>query len=163
MNRIIVFRIYVVLLSLVKISLCLSLHVGNSSRVKVKGISTCKLDLSTGRTLFLHDVLHASEIRQNLVSIIVLLSLGFKLYFHDSVLELYLGTTFIGSDFLLDGFMILDVKNDVLKGTDKSYYSLMTSSRNIYDETITWHARLGHIGQDRMNRLAKENLLGQLS
>ena len=77
----------------------------------MKGIGTCKLDLSTGRTLFLHDVLHALEIRRNLVSVIVLLSLGFKIHFHDSVLELYLGTTFIGSGFLLDGFMILDVKN----------------------------------------------------
>ena len=139
------------------------IYVGNNSRMEVKGIGTCKLDLSTGRTLFLHDVLHAPEIRRNLVFVIVLLSLGFKLHFHDSVLELYLGTTFIGSGFLLDGFMILDVKNDVLKGTDKSYCSLMTSSRNIYDETITWHARLGHIGQERMNILAKENLLGQLS
>ena len=107
--------------------------------------------------------MHALEIRRNLVFVIVLFSLGFKLHFHDSVLELYLGTTFIGSGFLLDGFIILDVKNDALKGTNKSYYSLITSSRNIYDETITWHARLGHIGQERMNRLAKENLLGQLS
>ena len=75
------------------------IYVGNNSRVEVKGIGTCKLDLSTGRTLFLHDVLHAPEIRQNLVSVIVLLSLGFKLHFHDSVLELYLGTTFIGFGF----------------------------------------------------------------
>ena len=68
----------------------------------MKGIDTCKLDLSTGCTLFLHDVLHAPEIWRNLVSVIVLLSLGFKLHFHDSILELYLGITFIGYGFLLD-------------------------------------------------------------
>ena len=39
------------------------IYVGNNSRVEVKGIGTCKLDLSTSRTLFLHDVLHAPKIR----------------------------------------------------------------------------------------------------
>ena len=26
-------------------------------------------------------------------------------------------------------------------------------------ESVKWHARLGHVGQDRINRLAKEGLL----
>jgi hypothetical protein len=33
------------------------LYVGNNSRVSVKGIGTCKLDMRDGRTLLLHDVL----------------------------------------------------------------------------------------------------------
>ena len=31
------------------------------------------------------------------------------------------------------------------------------------DNSTIWHARLGHIGQDRMNGLAREGLLGQLA
>ena len=31
------------------------------------------------------------------------------------------------------------------------------------DNYVTWHARLGHIGQERMNELAREGLLGQLA
>ena len=37
----------------------------------------------------------------------------------------------------------------------------MNASSNSIDlEVYVWHARLAHIGQDRMSRLAKENLLG---
>ena len=39
----------------------------------------------------------------------------------------------------------------------------MTTSRNTCDNVIIWHARLGHIGQERMNRLARENILGQFT
>jgi hypothetical protein len=38
-----------------------------------------------------------------------------------------------------------------------SSFALLT--QNDYDE-MNWHARLGHIGQDRMTRLAREGLLG---
>ena len=33
----------------------------------------------------------------------------------------------------------------------------------IFFRFCKWHARLGHIGQDRMNRLAKEGLLDRLT
>jgi hypothetical protein len=35
-------------------------------------------------------------------------------------------------------------------------------TQNDYNE-MNWHARLGHIGQDRMTRLAREGLLGPLA
>ena len=49
-------------------------------------------------TLVLHDVLYASDIRWNLVSMLVL-GLGCYLNFHDSVMELYLGTTYFSYGF----------------------------------------------------------------
>ena len=104
------------------------------------------MELRRGGTLFLHDVLYASDIRRNLVSMLVLLSLGFNLNFHDSVMELYLGTTYYGFGFILNGFMVLDIDNCVSSNTNDSYYSLMTTSRNTCDNVIIWHARLGHIG-----------------
>ena len=51
----------------------------------------------------------------------------------------------------------------VLSNTINNYYSLMTTSINIYDNVVIWHARVGHIGQEKMNRLARENLLGQFT
>ena len=36
----------------------------------------------------------------------------------------------------------------------------MATSRNTCDNVIIWNAKLGHIGQEIMNRLARENLLG---
>ena len=112
------------------------IYVGNNSKVEVKGIGTCKLKLSKGRTLFLHDVLYALDIRRNLVSMLVLLSLGFNLIFHDSIMELYLGTTYYGYGFILNGFMVLDIDNCVLSNTNDNYYSLMTTSRNTCDNVI---------------------------
>ena len=49
----------------------------------------------------------------------------------------------------------------MLSNTNDSYYSLMTTSRNACDNVIIWHARLWHTEQGRMNRLTRENLLGQ--
>ena len=34
------------------------IYLGNNSKVEVKGIGMCKLELHKGRTLFLHDVLY---------------------------------------------------------------------------------------------------------
>ena len=69
------------------------IYVGKSSEVEVKGIRMCKLELRRERTPLPHDVLYAPNIRRNLVFVLVLLGLGFNLNFHDSVMELYLGTT----------------------------------------------------------------------
>ena len=75
-------------------------------------------------------------------------------------MELDLGTTYYGSGFVLNGFMVLNIDNCVLFNTNDSYYSLMTTSKNTCDNVIIWKARLGHIGQEIMNRLVRENLLG---
>ncbi|XP_059309943.1 uncharacterized protein LOC132061088 [Lycium ferocissimum] len=57
------------------------IYVGNNAKLEVKGIGTCKMDLRGGRSLMLHDVLYAPEIRRNLVSVSVLPDLGFDLKF----------------------------------------------------------------------------------
>lgn len=51
---------------------------GYNSKVDVKGVGACKLTLHSGQILFLYDVLHAPEFRLNLVSIIILLNLGYS-------------------------------------------------------------------------------------
>ena len=63
----------------------------------------------------------------------------------------------------MNGFIVLNIDNCVLSNTNDSYYSLMTTFRNTCDNVIIWHARLGYIGQERMNRLVRENLLGQFT
>jgi hypothetical protein len=58
-----------------------NITVRNEASVEVLGIGTYKLDLRGGRTLLLHDVLYAPEIRRNLLSLLVLLRLGFRFVF----------------------------------------------------------------------------------
>ena len=55
-------------------------------------------------------------------------------------------------------FLILDIE---YYNNDSSVF--LTSSDNASDNSIIWHAKLGHIGQEKMTRLAREGLIGNLS
>ena len=57
---------------------------------------------------------------------------------------------------------MLDTTNVVLNDSS-SIYVVGNSSSASNIESILWHARLGHIGQDRLNRLARAGLLGSLA
>ena len=69
--------------------------VGNNTREEVKGVGTCKLVLDNDRTLFLHDVLFAPDIRRNIISVVVLMGLGYLWRFYDSVVDLYFNDSVI--------------------------------------------------------------------
>ena len=58
--------------------------------------------------------------------------------------------------------MVLDTTNIVLNDSS-SIYVVGNSSSDSNIESILWHARLGHIGQDRLNRLARASLLESLA
>ncbi|GAB2287461.1 hypothetical protein Dimus_039826 [Dionaea muscipula] len=66
------------------------IFMGNNTSLDALGIGTCKLDLRGGLTLYLYDVLYAPGIRRILVSVVSLLSLGFKLLFENNGLVLSL-------------------------------------------------------------------------
>jgi len=90
---------------------------------------------------FPHDMLYASKIHCNLVSILVLVKLGFSLNFYNASVDLYLGTSYYGFGFFLDIFIVLDVDC----GNINIYYSLF-KSLNSYDNDVNiCHARLDHI------------------
>ena len=59
------------------------------------------------------------------------------------------------------------LKNDFLVfNLDSCYNNSPSASASSFDsdsESIKWHARLGHIGQNRMSRPAKEGLLDPLT
>ena len=76
---------------------------GNNAFAAVLGISTCKLELRGGRTLYLHDVLYAPEVQRNLVSVLVLLKLGFSIMFENGCVKILLDNVYYGSGYLLNG------------------------------------------------------------
>ena len=115
--------------------------------------------MQSGQTLFLHDVLFGLDIRRNLVSVLVLIKLDFELRFHGQGVDLFLGKQFYGSGYFYDGFIVLDVKHS----ESNECFSYITSIVDYENNVEVWHARLGHIGQSQMNRLAKEGLLGILN
>ena len=54
------------------------------------GIGTCKLIMRKGCTLYLHDVLYAPKVHRNLVSVVVLVKLGFKIVFEQDCVNVLL-------------------------------------------------------------------------
>ena len=81
----------------------------------------------------------------------------YVLKFYGTCLNIFLGKTFYGSGYLLYGFIVMDVDNIFYYNSNS--FSLFTSSNISNNDVNIWHARLGHIGQQRMDRLAKEGLL----
>jgi len=71
---------------------------------------------------------------------------------------MYGGNVF-GHATLKNDFLVLDL--------DDCYNSKISSAFVSYNDSffdsVKWRARLGYIGQDRMNRLAKEGLLDRLT
>ena len=66
------------------------IYIKNNASAAVLGIDTCKLELRGGCTLYLHDVLCAPKVRRNLVSMLVLLELGFSIMFENGCVKILL-------------------------------------------------------------------------
>ena len=73
---------------------------GSNILENVLGIGTCKLIMRKGRTLYLHDVLYVPEVRQNLISVVVLAKLGFKIVFEQDCVKVLLDNVVYGYGFL---------------------------------------------------------------
>ena len=58
--------------------------------------------------------------------------------------------------------MVLDIVN-VFINDDTSIYVVGNSSVNNDNKSVIWHARLRHIGQDRLKRLAQIGFLRSLA
>ena len=58
-----------------------SIYMGNNTSADMLGIGNWKLIMRKGHTLYLHDVFYALEVRRNLVFVVVLVKLGFKIVF----------------------------------------------------------------------------------
>ncbi|KAG5548641.1 hypothetical protein RHGRI_014104 [Rhododendron griersonianum] len=127
---------------------------GNSSAKNVLGVGTYQLKLQSGHTFILYDVLYAPGVRRNLKSVIALVELGFSFNFSRDGFSVYLGNKPFGHGSISDGFYVLN-----LDGLNNNAF-MAFHDNDVVSSSVKWHARLGHIGQDRMTRLARESLLG---
>ena len=67
-----------------------SIYMGNNTSMGVLGIGTYKLLMRKGHALYLHDALYALEVRRNLISVVVLVKLGFKIVFEQDCVKVLL-------------------------------------------------------------------------
>jgi len=116
-----------------------------------------RLELRGGNSLLLHDTLYAPGVRCSLVSYVSLMKLGFHFVSRIDGLDVLYGDNLFGHTSLLDNFLVLDLDEDYYSNNTSSVF---VSSADSNSDSVVWYARLGHIGQDRMARLAKEGLLG---
>jgi hypothetical protein len=67
----------------------------NNDFAVVLGIGTYKLDLRSGRTLYLHNVLYALKVQRNLMYVLALLQLGFYITFIGCYVKIYMDNIFM--------------------------------------------------------------------
>ncbi|KAK2977798.1 hypothetical protein RJ640_029843 [Escallonia rubra] len=132
------------------------IFMGNNSSEEVLGVGSYHPKLRIGRTLILEDVRYAPTIRLNLLSVTALLDSGFSFIFRGNKLDIFLDDILFGHGFRMDSLFQLDL-------IDSQSSCSYVVNDNIMNDSTTWHARLGHIGQDRMTRLARESFLGPLA
>ena len=77
-----------------------SIYMRNNTSVDVLGIGTCKLLMRKGCTFYLHEVLFVSEVHRDLVSVVVLVKLGFKIVFEQDYVKILLDNIGYGYGFL---------------------------------------------------------------
>ena len=73
--------------------------------------------------------------------------------FENGCVKVFLNKIYYDFRYLLNGFMVLDTVY-VFVNDDTSIYVVGNSSTSNDNESVIWHAKLGHIGQDRLKRLA---------
>ena len=87
------------------------INVENNASVAVLGICTYKLKLQKVAHFYLHDVLYALKVQRNLISMLVLLEIGFSIIFENGCVKILLDNIYYGSGYLLNDFMVLDTIN----------------------------------------------------
>ena len=108
--------------------------------------------------MLLFYALYTPGMRVCLLSLVSLMKSDFGFSPWLDGLNIMHGGNVFGHVTLKNDFLALDLDNCY----DNSP-SVFVSHFDSNLESIKWHARLGHIGQDRMSRLANEGLLDQFT
>ena len=80
----------------------------------------------------------------------------FKIVFEQDCVKVLLDNIVYKYGFLSNGFIVLDT---IPINKITYVFVIGNSSGNYVVNDIKWHARLGHIGHDRLKRLAKASIL----
>ncbi|GJU44242.1 zinc finger, CCHC-type containing protein [Tanacetum coccineum] len=127
------------------------LHMGNESTALVHGHGSVDLKFSSRKIVLLFNILHVPNIRKNLVSSSVLNNCGYKQVIESNKFVLSKHGVFIGFGYLSNQMFRLIIVNDNIVS-----FFLSTSKLN---DSILWHARLGHVHFKRMQDMSKDGLI----
>ena len=138
------------------------IYVGNGNKATVKAIGLFRLQLDYGCTLDLEETFVVPLFRQNLISISCLDKYGYFCSFENGMVSLYLNSSVIGTGSLKDKLYKLNIKvsngNETLHSSNYSIKRKLTNKNS----SMLWHKRLGHISNQRIQRLVSEGILDPL-
>ncbi|GJS43605.1 zinc finger, CCHC-type containing protein [Tanacetum coccineum] len=127
------------------------LYMGNELTALVHRRSCVDLRFSSGKIVLLFHVLHVPNIRKNLVSTRVLNNYGYKQVIKSNKFVLSKHGVFIGFGYLSNHMFKLNNINDNIGS------AFMSTSK--LNDSILWHARLGHVYFKRMQDMSKDGLI----
>ncbi|GJR39865.1 zinc finger, CCHC-type containing protein [Tanacetum coccineum] len=124
---------------------------GNESTALVHGRGCVDLKFSSGKIVLLFNVLQVPNIRKNLISSSVLNNYVYKQVIESNKFILSKHGVFIGFGYLSNQMFRLNIVNDNIASAFMSTYKL--------NDSILWHARLGHVHFKRMQGMSKDRLI----
>ena len=113
--------------------------------------------------LLLKDCYYIPGASRNLVSISVLTQDNYNFYFNKDFCAIYFENKIVAHAFLIDGLDYLH--EDANININEQIVNTVGSKRlrDRISQKYLWHLRLGHIREDRLNKLEKDGLLGSLT
>ena len=111
----------------------------------VQGKGKVLLELTSGKTLALNDVLHVPSIRVNLVFVALLGKLGVKISFESNKIVMTKNNVFVGKGYCDQALFVLNVSEVINENASSSAY--------LIDSYDIWHARLGHVNPTYVMKL----------
>ena len=141
----------------------ITLSVSNGARVVAVAVETYSLWLPLGFSLLLKDYYYVPVTSKKLISISILAQDNYNFYFNKNMCLIYFENKIITYTFLIDDLYHLYM--DASVNINKQIMNAIGSKRlkDRISQKYLWHLRLGHIGEDRLNKLEKDGLLGPLT
>nr|GEV36325.1 zinc finger, CCHC-type [Tanacetum cinerariifolium] len=127
------------------------LLIGNESTTLVHGCGCVDLRFSSRKVVSLLNVLHVPNVRKNLVSSSVLNNCGYKQVIESNKFIISKHGVFVGFGYLRNHMFRLNIVSDNI------CLAFMSTSK--LNDSILWHARLGHVHFKRMQDMSKDGLI----
>jgi len=119
-------------------------YLDDSRTTLVLGNGKVLLNITSGKTLALSDVLDVPSIRVNFISIALLGKVGVKVSFESYKIVMTKNNVFVENRYCDQGLFVLSIY-EVINESELSTY--------IVDSYDVWHARLGHVNYSYVIKL----------
>ncbi|KAJ0522195.1 putative RNA-directed DNA polymerase [Helianthus annuus] len=132
-----------------------SVKLGDDRPCQILGIGTVTMKTESGITFDLKDVRYIPDLKRSLLSLGTLEKMGYHVSFREGKARVIKGSMVVLSGTRIkNNIYMLDCK--VVDGV------AAVASEEGDDEALKWHKRLGHISQQGLIELSKQQVLGDL-